>query len=47
VQIHARLAGGEIAVASVARDDDSFQAGDAVFVSWRTAEEISFPDDAV
>jgi ABC-type Fe3+/spermidine/putrescine transport system ATPase subunit len=45
VQIHARLTSGEIAVATVARQDDSFQTGEAVFVSWRPAEEIFFPDD--
>jgi ABC-type Fe3+/spermidine/putrescine transport system ATPase subunit len=47
VQIHARLDGGEIVMASVARQDDSFQTGEAIFISWRTAEEISFPDDPV
>ncbi len=47
VQVHAQLAGGETIVASVPRQEDSYQAGESVFVSWHPSEEITFPDNPV
>jgi ABC-type Fe3+/spermidine/putrescine transport system ATPase subunit len=47
VQVHARLGGGETIVATVPRQEDSYQPGEPVFVSWHPSEEIIFPDNPV
>jgi spermidine/putrescine transport system ATP-binding protein len=43
VQVEARLATGEVAIAEVSRLGEAFQAGDAVHVWWRPADELTFP----
>jgi len=47
VQVHARLAGGETVVATIPRQEDSYQPGESVLVSWHPSEEITFPDHSV
>jgi ABC-type Fe3+/spermidine/putrescine transport system ATPase subunit len=43
VQVMARLATGEEAVARVAREASGFQPGEAVELSWRESDEMTFP----
>jgi ABC-type Fe3+/spermidine/putrescine transport system ATPase subunit len=47
VQVHAQLASGEAIVASVPRQEDSYQPGESVLISWHASEEITFPDKPV
>ena len=47
VQVHAQLASGEAIVASVPRQEDSYQPGESVLICWHPSEEITFPDNPV
>jgi ABC-type Fe3+/spermidine/putrescine transport system ATPase subunit len=46
IQVQARLADGAIVTASLPRQPDSFQPGEAVFVSWNPAEELRLPEES-
>lgn len=46
VQIQARLAGGGMVTVSLPRQEDGYQAGEAVFVSWNPAEELRLPEES-
>jgi ABC-type Fe3+/spermidine/putrescine transport system ATPase subunit len=43
LQVQLRLAGGGEAVAEVARSQETFQAGESVYASWRDSDEMVFP----
>ena len=42
LQVHLRLASGEEVVAEIARSAEMFQAGDAVYACWRSADQMEF-----
>jgi spermidine/putrescine transport system ATP-binding protein len=42
IQVQVRLASGEAAMARVHRGVESFHCGDAVFLSWSSADELNF-----
>ena len=42
LQVHLRLASGEEVVAEIARSTEMFQAGDAVYACWRSADQMEF-----
>jgi len=43
LQVHVRLASGVEAIAEVERSEEMFRPGDAVYASWRSADEMVFP----
>jgi ABC-type Fe3+/spermidine/putrescine transport system ATPase subunit len=46
IQVQARLADGAIVTASLPRQPEGFQPGEAVFVSWNPAEELRLPEES-
>jgi ABC-type Fe3+/spermidine/putrescine transport system ATPase subunit len=46
IQVQARLASGATVTASLPRQPDSFQPGEAVMVSWNPAEELRLPEES-
>ena len=42
LQVHLRLASGEEVVAEIARSAEMYQAGDAVYACWRSADQMEF-----
>jgi spermidine/putrescine transport system ATP-binding protein len=42
VHVHARLVNGTIVVAEISRLSDSFAPGDAVYICWQPADELTF-----
>jgi len=42
IQIQVQLSSGENAIARVHRGVDAFESGDAIFLSWNSADEMTF-----
>jgi len=43
LQVHVRLASGEESVVEIARSEENFQAGEAVYACWRRSDHMVFP----